>query len=139
MAKDKKAFDFNIKNNRIYCGTRHVKEYVLDDSTFAMNFDTAVNVISKNFIEAFGKRIAILDNDFNPRIPASRLKVDYLILRNNPKAKFEDIMKIFKFKYLILDSSNDWWLSKDWSYELEVDGVKVHNTRTDGAFVRNLN
>jgi competence protein ComEC len=139
IAMDKKAFDFNIKNNRIYCGTRQVKEFVLDDSTFTTNFDPAVIVISKNFIDAFGKRIAILDNDFNPRIPASRLKVDYLILRNNPKAKFEDIIKIFKFKYLILDSSNDWWLSKDWSYELEVDGVKVHNTRMDGAFVRNLN
>ncbi len=115
-----------------------VNEVILDDSILKRQPSQAVKVISKNFIEVMDKRIAILDNDFNPKIPASKLQVDYLILRNNPKAKFEDIEKIFDFKYLILDSSNKWWLSKEWSEGLEEQGIKVHNTRTDGAFVVNL-
>jgi len=138
MYQDKKAFDFNIKNNRTYCRSAHVTEINMDDTISFTDTISPVKVISKNFIDAKGKRIAILDNDFNPRIPASKLKVDYLILRNNPKAKLEDIIKIFRFKYLIMDSSNDWWLGKDWENALGYEGVEIHNTRTDGAFVRDL-
>ena len=138
MDADKKAFEFNIENNRIYCGAGRVNEFILDDSTFKAETGTFVKVLSKNFIDACGKRIAILDNDFNPRIPASKLKVDFLILRDNPKAKFQDIKRIFDFKYLIFDSSNSWWLSNEWSKELKLMGIGVHNTKVDGAFVANL-
>ena len=85
-----------------------------------------------------GKRIAIINNDFDPKIPTSKLKVDYLILRNNPKTKFEEISRIFDFSYLILDSSNNWWLTKEWTEGLDELGIKVHNTRVDGAFVADL-
>ena len=138
MARDTKAFEFNIKNNRIYSGAMVVNEVILDNSKLKIQPHPAVKIISKNFIEVLDKRIAILDSDFNPEIPANKLQVDYLILRNNPRVKFDEITKTFDFRYLILDSSNKWWLSKEWSDGLKEHGIKVHNTRVDGAFVQNL-
>lgn len=138
MAQNNKAFDFNIKNNRIYSGCRLVNEINPDDILHQKELGQGVKFISKYFFEAAGKRIVVIGNDFNPEIPASKLKVDYLILRDNPKVKFDDINKIFEFKYLIFDSSNSWWLSKEWTEGLKGQGIKIHNTRVDGAFVQDL-
>lgn len=138
MAQNKKAFDFNIKNNRIYSGCKMVNEINADDTLHQKKSNPGVKFISKYFIEAAGKRIAVIGNDFDLEIPACKLKVDYLILRDNPKVKFDDINKIFEFKYLIFDSSNSWWLSKEWTEGLKEQGIKIHNTRVDGAFVQNL-
>ena len=115
-----------------------VNEINPDDTLHQKRSSPGIKFISKYFIEAAGKRIAVIGNDFDPEIPAVKLKVDYLILRDNPKVKFDDINKIFEFKYLIFDSSNSWWLSKEWTEGLKGQGIKMHNTRTDGAFVQNL-
>jgi competence protein ComEC len=138
MLHDAKAYEFNIKNNRIYSGAGEINKVNLDDTLFNLKPDPAFVVISKYFVEAMGKRIAIPDSDFNPAVPAGKLRVDYVILRNNPKAKLDKIIRIFDFKYLIMDSSNSWGLSDDWAEWMSEAGIKVHNIRTEGAFVADL-
>ena len=115
-----------------------VDEINPDDILHQKELNPGVKFISKYFIEAAGKRIVVIGNDFDPEIPACKLQVDYLILRDNPKVKFDDINKIFEFKHLIFDSSNSWWLSKEWTEGLKEKGIKIHNTRVDGAFIQNL-
>ncbi len=98
MIHDVKSYDFNIKNCRIYSGAREINKIILDDAIFNLKPDPAVVVISKYFVEAIGKRIAIIDYDFIPVILSNKLRVDYVIMRSNPKIKLDKLVDVFDFK-----------------------------------------
>ena len=65
----------------------------------------------------------------------SRIKVDYLILRENPKLKIETLVTHFDFKKVIFDSSNSFWYINNWKKDCKNLDIPYHDVKQDFAFV----
>lgn len=62
------------------------------------------------------------------------LEVDILILTNNVATKMSDL-KNFRYKTLIVDGSNKYYVAKKWKEEREKSGADCHIVRFDGSWV----
>ena len=61
--------------------------------------------------------------------------VDYIIISNNAVKDFSYLQKLFTFKKVIFDSSNDYYYLQQAAKELDRSGLKYHNVRENGAFI----
>ncbi len=85
---------------------------------------------------AFGKdRVYILsDKEEVKREIQNPLNVDVLVLANNVASKFSEL-KNFRFKKLIIDSSNKSFVAKRWEEERKKSGEECHIVRIDGSWM----
>ena len=63
------------------------------------------------------------------------LEVDILILTNNVATRSSDL-KNFRYKTLIVDGSNKYYVAKKWKEEREKSGTACHIVRFDGSWVK---
>lgn len=85
------------------------------------------------------KRVYILsDKDDLKRKVESPLNVDVLILADNVATKMAEL-KNFRFRKLIVDGSNKYYVAKKWEEERKKSGVECHIVRFDGSFIKMLN
>jgi competence protein ComEC len=138
MTRNKKAFDFNIRNNRIYSACNVVRHVDLDTTNCPVTDIRGIRFITRNFILAAGTRIALIDDGFVANLPQRRLKVDYVLLRNNPLIPPETLLRLFDTHTVILDTSNSPWLTHLWADRLKDSRVGVYDVRRQGAFVADL-
>jgi competence protein ComEC len=137
---DKKSSDFNLKNARIFAGIQQIKTIVFKD------FDQKENEIhsgdfgmySSNFFEIGKHRISIIDKDFDGYFPEHPLKVDYLILKGNPKISIAVLKAKFDFDKLIFDGSNKFYSINRWAEECKKLAIPFHDIKKDGAFIAEL-
>lgn len=89
----------------------------------------------RSFFE-FGKnRVYILSDKAEIRKNAAPLEVDILILTDNVATRSSDL-KNFRYKKLIVDGSNKYYVAKKWKEEREKSGADCHIVRFDGSWVK---
>ncbi len=89
----------------------------------------------RSFFEFETERVYILsDKDDLKRNVESPLKVDILILANDVATKQQDL-KNFRYKKLIVDGSNKYYVAKKWDEERKKSGVDCHIVRFDGSWL----
>ncbi|MEZ4884419.1 MAG: ComEC/Rec2 family competence protein [Chitinophagales bacterium] len=88
------------------------------------------------FIQFCNKKILLLNDSTS--IPADlekKMKVDYLILSNNPRISLQKALDWLDFQQVIFDASNNYKQVSRWKSECELHGLKCHNVYEQGAFV----
>ena len=93
----------------------------------------------ETFFDFEKQRIYVLsDKNEIKRDPMSPLEVDVLILADNVAAKLSEL-KNFRFRKLIVDGSNKYYVAKKWREEREQGRVDCHIVRFDGSWVEYSN
>ncbi len=64
--------------------------------------------------------------------------VDYIIITNNLTAGTEQLIKLFDFKEIIIDSSNNYRTVRYWKEECRVKGIDPIIIYETGAFISEL-
>jgi competence protein ComEC len=135
---------FTAKNNWLKKGLN--TEKYIDLSSGKNNLLSNIATISnrkiffkKKFIGFKSLRIFVLDDTFILTDAENKIHVDYIILSNNPRIKIEDIIKIFDFDEIIIDSSNSNYFIENLMKENIIENIQVHNVKTEGAFVLKTN
>jgi competence protein ComEC len=81
-----------------------------------------------------GKRFALLRNYTRRNLPNEPLKLDYLVIANNPNISMIQIKQVYQAQTIILDGSSNIKGAERWMQECKVLGLDCHNTR-NGAFI----
>jgi competence protein ComEC len=93
----------------------------------------------KKFIGFEGLRVFVLDESFVFPVLDEKLQVDYIVLSNNANVELKDICSIFDFQEIIIDSSNSSYVIEKWLNENTSENLKLHNVKSEGAFVLRVN
>ncbi|MBN2757821.1 MAG: ComEC family competence protein [Bacteroidales bacterium] len=90
---------------------------------------------NKCFIESKNLRIAVLDNSaFKNLIAEKRLKLDYIIISKGFGMNINELVNLFEFKQIILDSSLPNWQEKTILQDCAYEKINVYSTKEKGAF-----
>lgn len=100
------------------------------DSSLVIN---GMIYLQQYFMQIDDKRIAVL-NSLPLHTPKEKLKVDYLVLVNNPELQVSDLLDYFSFKQLILADSNYKGRTEEWSREAKSLNILCHAVTAQGAF-----
>ncbi len=92
----------------------------------------------KNHIFFLGKRIVIIDEKLPENAPKNKLKVDWIILKNNPKVSIEKVLQHYSSSEIIADGTNSKWRSEKWLSESLKLKIKFTSVNHYGAFVKHL-
>jgi len=124
-------------NEEKYINLSNGPENILSDIS---TIDNKSVFFKQNFIAYQNTKIFIANNNFFPAIftYSSKIKVDYIVLSNNTSASISDLVRIFDFKKIIIDSSNDAYILEEWLKENEELGIYLYNIKSQGAFITNL-
>jgi len=138
LINDESKMLFHIRHNWFEMGVNSEIFVNLNDTTNFIPDESENFHRHGNFIQFFDKKIAIVDENFDYRKKRNPIRVNYLILSNNPKIYFEKLIKLFQFDLLILDSSNSKWYSEKILKKAEENNVNVYSVLEDGAWVVNI-
>jgi len=140
LLADKNAIDFNLKNARIYAGIHQISNFSLGQpiKTGIIKQYPVFEVHTPNFVEFNKYRLGIIDKDYDGYLVEKPLKLDYLILKRNPRISISSLKEKFAFKKLIFDGSNNVSSLNRWAEECKNLAIPFHNIKTDGAFVADL-
>lgn len=122
---------FAAQANRWAHGIRHVIP-VNKDSSFA-----APNLYFRApFAQFYGKTMAVIDDKrwVQPSVCAP-VRVDVLVLRNNPKLLIGDCLRQFPARLVIFDASNSRWRVARWKSECQSVNIPFHDVQEQGAWV----
>lgn len=88
----------------------------------------------KTYFEFEKHRVYMLSDKTEIKNETTPLDIDILILTNNVATKMSDL-KNFRYKTLIVDGSNKYYVAKKWKEEREKSGADCHIVRFDGSWV----
>jgi competence protein ComEC len=94
--------------------------------------------ISGNYLLYKNKRIAIIDSIPKTAGDCMKLKIDYLVIRNNPKLQIKDLQKLYQPEIIIIDGSNSIYKTDKWLAECEKAGLKAYSVKDNGAYIIDL-
>jgi competence protein ComEC len=136
VLNDARLQDFNISGNRIQSGIKNIYRVNLNKSeSFENNNKLPVLMLGEtDFIAGTRKRLAIIKPGFVIRDTDQTLKVNYLLLRNNPDLDIAGLSSQFDFDVLIFDASNNFRNINHWSKQCDTMGINYHNIKNDGYF-----
>jgi len=122
--------DFGIKNNLLALRNPRVK-IVSADSVFQSN----LFLKDSSFLQILDKKIAIIsDKKQVSYTSVSKMKVDYVLVRQNPYLSIEEIEELFDAKLIIFDSSNKQNRIDRWKEECSALGQNFYSVPDSGAF-----
>jgi competence protein ComEC len=131
---DAHSLSFNVYQYWWDCGLDEKKAAQISDITAS---DDKIHCY-RNFIQYENLRIcAVRDSVMLGRF-CGTTEVDFLVLSNNVRTKLESLLSHFKFRFLIIDSSNSFSRSSRWMEEARNLGIPAHSVLHNGAFVRNV-
>ncbi len=88
-----------------------------------------------DFFEVNNARFAVLTDDSLRNKTSNKLcDVDYLVIGNHTKFKYEDLTGMFSFRNLIADSSISKWKMKQLKEKCNANGIRFYSTDENGAF-----
>lgn len=124
-----KNLSFTTQNNRWANGIKNVIPIHFENIEFQ-----AKNIFyQKPFIQFFDKKIVLLDDTFQLRKEV-KIKVDFIIIQNNPNFNMEDISQNFIFEKIIFDTSNSQWKIKKWKTSCQKLSIQYYDIFEKGAF-----
>ena len=80
-------------------------------------------------------RILFIDKQLPPKITPKPLEIDYVVVAKNTKINLPNLLRQYRFKCLIFDSSNTWWRIKKLKEEAAKLEIEVWDVNEKGAFV----
>ncbi|MBL7105171.1 MAG: hypothetical protein ISS18_12650, partial [Bacteroidales bacterium] len=89
---------------------------------------------NKNFIQFYDKRLVIINPEFRFYPTQNKMKVDYLVVSQNPDIKIAELTESFDFEQLIFDSSNRYWKINKWIEECSKTSVEYYDVKRQGAW-----
>lgn len=89
-----------------------------------------------HFMEAGGLRLACLNGsvDFSRLNAPEKLELDYIILGGNKQVDPDDILRLFRFRAVVIDPTSSYYLRQKWIKRFRSKGVEVHSIPEQGAF-----
>lgn len=138
--------EFSAKNNWLKKGLDKEKYVNLSSGGESIlsnisKIDNRSIFFKKKFIAYDGLRIFVLDDSFRPLIcdeSFEKIKLDFIILSNNPDLKLEEIALYFDFKKIIVDSSNSMKSIEKWLTQNVEAKYNMHVVKSDGAYIQKL-
>lgn len=91
-----------------------------------------------NFYQFQNKKLAVIDTSLIYYPPATKIKVDYIIISKNPSLKIANLTKSFDCKFFVFDASNSLWKIDQWKKECEELHLQFHSVSEQGAYVIDL-
>lgn len=126
---EEKNLSFATQNNRWANDIKKVKPIHFEN----LKFQSENIFYQKPFIQFFDKSIAILDDTFQFR-KGVKIKVDFIIIQNNPNFKMEDISQNLLFEKIIFDTSNSQWKVEKWKTGCQELNIQYYDIFEQGAF-----
>jgi competence protein ComEC len=128
FSKNKAAINFNLEPTLLQNQTKMQQIISWDQAQ-----DHIRQLPGKAIFIWHGKSILILQKPplkdlHNPVL------IDYLVLQNNVWVKPEKLKQNFRFRKIILDSSNAAWYRKWLTPKLQAVGITVYDVNVEGAF-----
>ena len=125
---------YSIQNNRWATGMEEI--ILLNEHQIQ-----APNLFKKgNILQFHDVKLALV----NQPLPKNKsikkqLKLDYLIVQNNPKIEIADLLTYYDVDTIIFDGSNTNWAINRWKSACQTLGIAYQNIQQDGAFTIHLN
>ncbi len=133
-ALEAKPLKYAAEGNRFANGINAVETLHLGDSTAIVS----EHFFYKNGLAQFyGKRLFVVSGPVAYG-GEEKVIVDYLLLRNTPKVKLEELRETFDFQQIIFDASNKKWRVEEWKTECDSLGLDYYDVNEEGAFVVDL-
>lgn len=138
--------EFTAKNNWLKKGLE-VEKYVnlqARNESLLSNLAATDNTsifFKRKFISFADLKVFVLDNEFKPLITDEdfkKMKIDYVILSNNPKINLAEIDLYFVFSMIIIDSSNSTSTIDKWLKDNETLKINIFDVSKQGAYVLNF-
>jgi competence protein ComEC len=98
---------------------------------------SSLNYIGNNFL-FHDKRVILIDSIPILKGDFTKLKVDYLVIRDNPKFRIVDLLKLYDPQMIIIDGSNSAYRTNKWIAECKAAGVESYSLKDQGAYVVDL-
>lgn len=137
LLKSSKTLEFATKSNHTHL--RLHDSQVFDISTYTYlepDFDLTKH---SDYFKFKNLRIGVLDKtNMNKMNHHTRLKLDYLIIRDNPQLRFEELQKQYDFGMIIFDSSNFKAKIEKWALQCREMNLNFYSVPHQGAFVLDL-
>jgi competence protein ComEC len=97
------------------------------------------HLFSKNgFYQFYGSKLLMIDSSYHNYYSAEKIRLDCIVISQNPKIKIAEIAKTFDCNNFIFDASNFSWNIQRWKKECEDLHLHFHSVPEKGAFVVNL-
>ncbi len=91
------------------------------------------------FLHFSGKNIFILtDNSYNNKVSTNRLDLDYLIVTNNAKPKFDQILELFNPRKVIIDKSISNWYTNHIKEICILNNTDFYSVAEMGAYIEEI-
>ncbi len=98
---------------------------------------SSLNNLGNNFL-FHRKRVILIDSIPILKGNFTKLKVDYLVIRDNPKFRVADLLKFYEPQMIIIDGSNSIYRTDKWIAECKAAGVESYSLKDQGAYVVDL-
>lgn len=136
----------NLKNYWLAEGVNKEKYVDLNCSSSQYMFSNIMSInnpavfLKQNFIGFRDLRVFILrDDKYSNRKVDVPLALDYIVLANDADVSVEDILRLFIFKKIIIDSSNSWYYRQNMLKLLDENSIEYYDVSNKGAFIEKLN
>ena len=129
------TLNFAVQNNRWASGVKKRQTFFLEDS---IDFTSNTLFGKGNFFQFYDKKLAIIGEPISG-FPSTKLKVDYLLIQNNPKIDLQQLFEHFELDLLIFDASNAKWRVEKWKEVCTLMNVPFYDINEEGAWVLDLN
>jgi len=141
LVKDKIANKFQLAGARTLFGIQSENAFALD--TVAKYYQKLSKDLKPlyslgNYFMFQNKRIAIIDSLPKSGGAGSKLQVDYLWIRHNPKIRIADLKQLYNPGMIIIDGSNSFYKTEKWMKEFRNVGLKAYSLKNSGALVIEL-
>jgi competence protein ComEC len=140
LLTNKTAVKFQLDGARNLYGFSTVSRYALDTITElsqSLPWKNTFYGLGNNFM-FHNKRIVIINSLPDIKGTFTKLKVDYLVISNNPKLQINVLKQLYEPGCIIIDGSNSYYKTKKWMAEFRKAGLPAYSVKESGAFVVDL-
>lgn len=140
LLKDKIALKFQLDGAKSLYGFSTTHNFALDtiaDYHSSRKNMTALLHIGNNFIFQ-NKRVVLIDSLPNVRGKCAKLKVDFLVIRNNPKIQISNLQQLYQPECVIIDGTNSFYKTEKWMTEFKKAGLRAYSLKNSGAYIADL-
>lgn len=141
LLKDKAAIKFQLDGAKSLYGLSTANNFALDTiAGFNKHLPKELNPLRNQgrYFMFHTKRIVVVDSIPYVRGSCAKLKVDYLVIKNNPKFRIKDLQQLYQPECIVIDGSNSIYKSEKWMAEFKKAGLKAYSIKNAGAYLVEL-
>jgi competence protein ComEC len=137
LLADANAMEFSLAMNHTYSGIRQT-DTLTPDSLAGADLGKAIRFYKPNLFSVGDLRFAFINPSNLPQRSSVPLRVDYVVVQQNPKIDLADLATQYDFEAIIFDASNSYYRLRNWTAWCDSTHTSYHNIREDGYFARPL-